>query len=233
MLFRPDWKYFKGLVASFSLQRTQCALSYSLEPPPQRLTACRSLSSSGRRRSRLTSSPPWLARQFPSHSELWTGHQIPHSWRTGSRWLACVWPNAPTISLIFRAPRTAASVNQWDLCVISIYEGTTRLPCCHGFPSLGMGWKETENRTLFSWPLPATGRLEASLNRMEMTSWILIIYLCTLLYLLIAWIFHLILKILIWNCQWSKAGKQNRAGYDFFFPFFFLFYLLEEIGVSR
>lgn len=119
--------------------------------------------------------------------------------------------------------RTAASVNQWDLCVISIYEGTTLLPCCHGFPSLWMESEETESRTLFSCPLPATGRLEASLSRMEMTSWILIIYLCTLLYLLIAWIFHLILKILIWNCQWSKAGKQNRAGYDFFTPFFFPF----------
>lgn len=94
------------------------------------------------------------------------------------------------------------------------------MPCCHGFPSLLMEWKETKNQTLFSGPLSVTRRLEASLNRMEMTSWILIIYLCTFLYLLIAWIFHLILKIFIWNCQWSKAGKQNRAGYDFFFSSF-------------
>lgn len=95
------------------------------------------------------------------------------------------------------------------------------MSCCHGFPSLLMEWKETKNWTLFSGPLSVTRRLEASLNRMEMTSWILIIYLCTFLYLLIAWIFHLILKIFIWNCQWSKAGKQNRAGYDFFFFFSF------------
>lgn len=152
-------------------------------------------------------------------SQNWAGNWIPHRRWRGSRWLACGWPNAPTISLIFSVLRTAASVNQWDLSVISIYWGTTQMPCCHGFPILPMEWKETKNQTLFSGPLSVTRRLEASLNRMEMTSWILIIYLCTFLYLLIAWIFHLILKIFIWNCQWSKAGKQNRAGYDFFFFF--------------
>lgn len=119
------------------------------------------------------------AGQFPSSRELQTEHQIPHGWQAGSCWLACVWPNAPTISLIFSVLRTAASVNQWDLSVISIYEGTTQMPCCHAFPSLLMAWKETKNQTLFSGPLSATRRLEASLNRMEMTSWILILYLCT------------------------------------------------------
>lgn len=167
----------------------------------------------------------WLPSSAPK-TELWAGHQIPHSWWAGSHWLACGWPNAATISLIFSVLRTAASVNQWDLSVISVYWGTTQMPCCHGFPRLLMEWKETKNQTLFSGPLSVTRRLEASLNRMEMTSWILIIYLCTFLYLLIAWIFHLILKIFIWNCQWSKAGKQNWAGYDFFL------FLLEEIGVS-
>lgn len=50
-----------------------------------------------------------------------------------------------------------------------------------------------------------------------MTSWILIIYLCTFLYLFIAWIFYLILKIFIWNCQWSKAWKQQSWIWIFFF----------------
>lgn len=53
------------------------------------------------------------------------------------------------------------------------------MPCCCGFPGLLMKWKETKSWTLFSSPLSATRRREATLNRMEMTSWMLIIYLCT------------------------------------------------------
>lgn len=190
-----------------------CTIPTVLLPPPFRAEVARGFYG---RWALLTS---WLG---SSHqTELRTGHQIPHGQRTGSCWLARTWPNAPAISLIFRVLRTAASGNQWDLSIISIYRGTTRMPCCHGFPSLLMEWKETKNRTLSSGPLSAAGRLEASLNRMEMTSWILIIYPCTFLYLLIAWIFHLVLKIFIWNCQWSKTGKQNRAGCDFLFFSFF------------